>query len=372
MVQWLGDEFEFHIITRDRDLGDRQPYPGIKEAKAQGGESGCWQHVGKAYVLYLPPSEMRLFRWCHLLRTHQYDMIYLNSFFSRLSIQTLFLRRMRLLPQKPVVLAPRGEFSPGALSLKGLKKRVYISLAKHLKLYSEIIWQASSKYEMQDILSVFGTEITQGRSSVQIAPDLPPSLLHDSRLAERPVKRTGSARIVFISRIARKKNLDFAIKILMGIKGRVEFDIYGPIEDKVYWGECQHLIGLLPDNIRVKYRGAVPPDRVPEVFSGYHLFLFPTRGENFGHVILEALNAGCAVLTSDQTPWSDLPTRKAGWWLPLSRPEQFRMALDELISMDGLTFDTMSQRAREYGKQFSENPDLVRASRELFLKALGM
>ncbi|NPV81351.1 MAG: glycosyltransferase [Firmicutes bacterium] len=283
------------------------------------------------------------------------------------------LRRMHLLPKRPVVLAPRGEFSQGALSLKGIKKRLYISLAKSLGLYSGIMWQASSEYEMGDILSIFGTKATKERVSVQIAPDLPPLPPQDSELlGGRPIKQVGSARIVFLSRIARMKNLDFAIESLMKVKGKVGFDIYGPIEDQSYWEECQNLIRLLPDNIQASYCGIVPPDRVPEIFPRYHLFLFPTRGENFGHVILEALNAGCPVLTSDQTPWNNLTAKKAGWNLPLSKPEQFRAALDELIFMDNRAFNEMSRRARDYGRSFSENPDLVRANRELFLKALGM
>lgn len=364
MVERLGDEFGFHIITSDRDLGESHPYPGIKV--------GSWESVGKAHVLYLPSSKMSFLGWYRLLKGLQYDLIYLNSFFSRLSIKTIMLRRMRLLPKKPVVLAPRGEFSPGALSLKSFKKHLYILLAKYLGLYSGVIWQASSEYEMKDILSVFGIKAMAVKPSVQIAPDLPPLLPQDSELGERPIKQRGSARIVFLSRIARMKNLDFAIKLLTEVNGKVEFDIYGPIEDQMYWGECQHLIELLPDNISVSYCGMVPPDRASYIFSQYHLFLFPTRGENFGHVILEALNAGCPVLTSDQTPWSQLATRQAGWSLPLSEPERFRIALNKLISMDQCAFGEMSQRARSYARDFSGNPDLVRASRDLFLKALGM
>lgn len=364
MVERLGDEFEFHIITSDRDLGESHPYPGIKV--------GSWESVGKAHVLYLPSSKMSFLGWYRLLKDLQYDLIYLNSFFSRLSIKTIMLRRMRLLPKKPVVLAPRGEFSPGALSLKSFKKHLYILLAKYLGLYSGVIWQASSEYEMKDILSAFGIKAMAVKPSVQIAPDLPPLLPQDSELGERPIKQRGSARIVFLSRIARMKNLDFAIKLLTEVKGKVEFDIYGPIEDQMYWGECQHLIELLPGNISVSYCGMVLPDRASCMFSQYHLFLFPTRGENFGHVILEALSAGCPVLTSDQTPWSQLATRQAGWSLPLSEPERFRIALNKLISMDQCAFGEMSQRARSYARDFSGNRDLVRASRDLFLKALGM
>jgi len=362
LVEWLGDDFQIAIVTSDRDLGDRLPYPNVK--------SGDWHSVGKAQVLYLPPQAFGLSAWRKVFRNLHYDVLYLNSFFSPLTVETLFLRRIGKISKRPVVLAPRGELSQGALSLKRFKKRFYILLAKSVGLYKDIIWQASSQYEMQQILSIFGGTVNGKRSFVYIAPDLPPRVTFKLVL-QRPLKEKGTAKIVFLSRIARMKSLDLAVKLLESIAGQVEFDIYGPIEDSLYWQECQALIGQLPENIQVRYRGEITPDRVGEVFSQYQLFLFPTRGENFGHVILEALCAGCLVLTSDQTPWRNLAPEKVGWDVPLSKPEEFCAALRELVSMSEPVFRERSQLAQEYGKRFSENPAPVEANRELFLKALA-
>ena len=55
-------------------------------------------------------------------------------------------------------------------------------------------------------------------------------------------------------------------------------------------------------------------------------FFFPTLGENYGHVIYEALDSGCPVLISDQTPWRGLSEVGAGWDLPLDKPDLFRQA----------------------------------------------
>ena len=44
-VDWLGDEFEFQIVTADRDIGDKCPYPGIRRDD--------WQMVGKGQVRYV-------------------------------------------------------------------------------------------------------------------------------------------------------------------------------------------------------------------------------------------------------------------------------------------------------------------------------
>ena len=49
----------------------------------------------------------------------------------------------------------------------------------------------------------------------------------------------------------------------------------------------------------------VCPSKIQDVFSQHDLFAFPTKGENFGHIILESLSAGTPVLLSDKTLWQD-------------------------------------------------------------------
>ena len=58
-----------------------------------------------------------------------------------------------------------------------------------------------------------------------------------------------------------------------------------------------------PKNITVNYKGVVKPDRINLILSRYDLFILPTRGESYGHVILESLTSCTPVLISDRTPW---------------------------------------------------------------------
>lgn len=165
MVDRLGDEFWFKIVTADRDFKDTKPYPGIKV--------DGWNRGGKAEAYYMSPKRRSLRDFKRLFCSTKYDVLYLNSFFSPdFTIKPLLLRRLRLIPDRPLVIAPRGEFSPGALGLKSLKKRVYILVAKAFGLYRSALWQASSEHEEADIRHWFGSEIR-----VVIAPDLPP-LIH--------------------------------------------------------------------------------------------------------------------------------------------------------------------------------------------------
>ncbi|MBG9578179.1 glycosyl transferase family 1, partial [Bacillus thuringiensis] len=82
-----------------------------------------------------------------------------------------------------------------------------------------------------------------------------------------------------------KKNLKGALTFLKGITGNITFDIYGPIENQNYWSACRNIIESLPNNVQVNYMGQVNNNKVHPLFSNYNAFLFPTFGENYGHVI---------------------------------------------------------------------------------------
>lgn len=355
LAERLGQELEFYIATADRDLGSNQPFPNLEPNQT-------WRNVGKAQVSYLPPPAMRIFRWRQFLQSCDFDVLYLNSFFSPLSIKTVILHKLGFIAKKPLILAPRGEFSSGAIALKPFKKRLFIFVAKRLGLYKGVVWQATANNEKLDIQRIIGQN-----AAIVLAPNLPAQQKqneNDDNL--RSSKKPGSAHLVFLSRIARKKNLDVALKLLESSKGSIIFDIYGPIEDAAYWRECQTIINRLPANIKVSYNGPANPEDVKKIFAKYHLFLFPTRGENFGHVIFEALQAGCMTLLSDQTPWRDLRSKRVGWDLPLSDLSQFSAALSEAVDMDEQTFDEWSRLARALAYDYAQNTNLIEASRQMF------
>ena len=355
MVDRLGAEFEFKIVTADRDFDDAKPYPGIKV--------DGWNRVGKADVFYMSQKNRSLSDFRKLLISTKYDVLYLNSLFSpHFTIKPLLLQRFRLIPGKPLVIAPRGEFSPGALGLKSFKKRVYLTVAKALGLYRSVIWQASSRYEEVDIRCWFGNN-----AQVIIAPDLPLLVNAADGLIAVKKKAKGCLKIIFLSRISRMKNLDSALKMLNGLIGNVQFNIYGPIEDKAYWSECEEIISSLPDNIKVNYCESVEHDKVGAVVREYDLFFFPTLGENFGHVILEALCAGCPVLISNQTPWRNLEEKGVGWDLPLSKPEMFQKVLKRCVDMNDEEYVQWSERAQSYGLQVTKDDGVVEQNRKLFL-----
>jgi glycosyltransferase involved in cell wall biosynthesis len=364
MVEALGDEFDFRIMTSDRDLGDCAPYDDI--------EPGEWLHVGKARVLYLPRGIGSLWRFIRTLWTTQADFLYLTGFFDAgFSILPLILRRLSLFRPNSVILAPCGEFSSGALSLKSRKKRAYIALSRWAGVYRGILWHASSSYEEQDIRIAFGREEAVTIASpiaAQTSANLENGVSGRSETNGRRVKPAGGIVLGFLSRISRKKNLDGALNLLNGLQGEVYFRVYGPIEDRSYWQACLEIISRLPAMIRVEYRGELQHDDVEAALFDCDALLFPTRGENYGYVILEALSAGCPVIISDQTPWRDLESKGIGWDLPLQEPERFQQVLQGCIDMPPEHFSEWSYRARQYAQRHTDDGTILNQTRRLFRK----
>ena len=48
-------------------------------------------------------------------------------------------------------------------------------------------------------------------------------------------------------------------------------------------------------------------------YASADLFVLPTKGENFGMVVAEALAAGTPVVCTSAAPWADLSRFGAGW-----------------------------------------------------------
>ncbi len=309
MVAHLVDDVQFYIVTSDRDLGDDSPYPEVVN-------DGEWVDVANARVLYLKKG-LSFSGFKKVVEQVRPDYFYLNSFFDfRFSIRILcYLRLMRVGASK-IIVAPRGEFADAALDLKAVKKNIYILLSKIVGLYRNVNFHASTQFEKNDILSNFSCA-----ANVLIAMDLP--AVSPQVVAAAPCEDRATIKIVFLSRISPMKNLEFALSILYKIERQVTFDIYGPVEDQLYWSSCLELISVLPSNIQVKYQGLVHQNDVLNVLSKYDLLFLPSRGENFCHVIAESLSVGTPVLTSDRTPWRDLTAKGLGWDLSLDAFDEY-------------------------------------------------
>lgn len=159
MVENLYEQFDFYVLCADRDYKETAPYNGVKINQ--------WNDVGHAKVYYLSPEKQNLKGFEKIINSIDYDVMYLNGFFSPIfTICPLVLRRMGRLKRKPVILTPRGDFTGGCENKK-MKKYSYIYLVKLLGLYNGLLWHATSNIEERDIKQKFKN------ATVVTIPNLP-------------------------------------------------------------------------------------------------------------------------------------------------------------------------------------------------------
>ncbi|MDQ2745925.1 MAG: glycosyltransferase family 4 protein [Acidobacteriota bacterium] len=344
MIERFRDRFDFLLICVGSDV-DKIPYATV--------ESEVWTEIEGTPIYYLRKGS-DIIGLRRLIRSAQPDAVYLNSVFSAVSVNYLLLRKLRLIPSISTVIAPNGELAEGALKNKSFKKKPFAAAAKLFGLYENLIWKTTAAEEQSEARKFKGAG-----GKIFLASNLSPrSLLENYAPETKPKKKVGAVRMAFLARYLPIKNFKWLIENLFDFTGDLTIDLYGPIEDAHYWRESEKAIENLPPNVKINYKGFLKPEKVLETLSGYHFFILPTLGENFGYVFVEAMAAGCPLIISDRTPWRDLKEKGVGWDLSLADAEKWRKVLTFCVNMDELSYREISSSSRKYAERLVNDPQI--------------
>ncbi len=347
----LHTHYDIFVLTTDTDHGETAPYPGILSnqwiADAELGVS----------IFYAVKKTLGREQIKTAILAINADIVYLNLLFAPFfAVYPLWLKLTGVITSK-VVMCPRGTLYESALCVKRYKKMPLLWLYKRMGIHKKITFHATNEREQEAIAKYFPG------SQIVIADNLPDTT---QSFFESCKKDTGSLKCIFIARIVPIKNLLYVLQVLKNITDTISLTIAGPAENEAYWNECKKLIDQLPQHISVQYAGAKNKKEINALLQQHHLLLLPTKGENFGHAIFEALLAGRPVLISDQTPWLQLEQTNAGWDYPLSQPELFIKKIAQLAAADQQEFDQYAKGAWQYAHDFINNPALTEPYKMLF------
>lgn len=331
LIALLKSEFDIYLITTNQDLGSNEEYKGIKANE--------WIRKEDVNYFYFSKDHLSKENLKKLLLEVNSDVVYLNSFWSYwFSIFIVQLKNQGELNSE-VVLAPRGMLGKGALHIKSLKKRIYITLSKAKNFYKNIHFHATNAQEESDIKQFYPKAHITVLENVNNA----------TPLKTEKEKKPGHISLFYLSRISKVKNLHFALEVLSKVeKYVVEYTIYGNIEDVAYWNECLQQIKELPGHIKVYYKGELPFHEVQRTIAQHHYLFLPTTNENFGHSIVESLMSSCPVIISDQTPWNDVEKNEAGFALNLDTKGNFIKTIEECAAMNNADYNKHSEAALNY------------------------
>jgi glycosyltransferase involved in cell wall biosynthesis len=170
-----------------------------------------------------------------------------------------------------------------------------------------------------------------------------------------------------VALISPMKNHLAVLNALKNISSTVIWHIYGPVKDAAYWKECEQLIQQLPSTIKVHYHGELPPTELTTAMQQIQLFIMPSKSENFGHALLEALSAGKPVITTDTTPFKDLQKVTAGFTVRVSKlEEQLPVAIEQFAAMKPEQFAAYCEGAASFARSFVDVGVMKEQYRVLF------
>jgi glycosyltransferase involved in cell wall biosynthesis len=269
----------------------------------------------------------------------------------RFALIPVVLKSLNLL-RGPVLLLPHGELEPGALALKSGKKRLAGPLFRAVYRHGVSIFGATSYAEANNIATWLPT-----RRVVTTLNNLPDVIPWGEPIAPSP-----HLRALFLSRIDPKKGL---LPLLLGLRlasRAIHLSIVGPPEDLRYWRQCQEAIAQLPEHVTVTHTGLAQRDEIPPILWNSDCMLLLTAGENYGHVIAEALQAGCPVITTPTTPWTDVIRDGGGDIVgDANVPEQVAAVVDRWAAKTPEELTAARHRAKGAFHAFSDSagPNIV-------------
>lgn len=154
--------------------------------------------------------------------------------------------------------------------------------------------------------------------------------------------------ILFLSRVHVKKGINFLLEAVAQLREQVEgyvIRIAGE-GDAIYIDELKQLTERLGISKLVFFEGGVYGNRKWELFRQADLFILPTHSENFGIVVAEALASGTPAVTTMGTPWSELESRRCGWWTKVGT-EATVQALRNFLSLTENELEKMGRNGRK-------------------------
>jgi glycosyltransferase involved in cell wall biosynthesis len=201
----------------------------------------------------------------------------------------------------PYVVSPRGALGTYSWTQKSLKKKLYYLLFEKRNISRAAGIHYTSRQELEECARLR----LPGRTCI-IPNALDLSRWHRDEAAgmqwrQRIGLTENEFALINVGRLHHKKGLDLLPAVLRALaQSNWRMVFIGLSEDETR-AKLQTEFARLGLAQRVSFLEVLAPEHLVGAYSGADLFLMPSRHENFGNVVIEAMACGCPVVLSDQT-----------------------------------------------------------------------
>ena len=229
-------------------------------------------------------------------------------------------------PTVIIISSPRGMLMPPAMANKMLKKRIFWFIYQKWLLYKVDAFHTTGQIERKSCLyfypKIFSFIVKNGID----VPDL---------RSIKPCERNSLDPITFgfLGRIHPIKNIDILVKswsMKPNSSNKAKLIICGPDREN-HLSYLKSLAAKLGTE-NLYFRDEVQDKGKEKFFKELDCLILPSKSENFGMVVAEALAHGVPVICTAQAPWSELNDQKIGWSIPIC-VDRLTTAISEASSM---------------------------------------
>jgi glycosyltransferase involved in cell wall biosynthesis len=278
------------------------------------------------------------------------DIVHVHTLWSPLNVAARFACRKH---DKPYVLMPHGMLDPYSLSLKALKKSVYLKFFEgpNMACAQRMIYTTS---EEERLASLAALRLPRG-AIVPLGARASSNSINDLRLRflEKYPQAEGKRRLLFLGRLHHKKGLDRILNCLQRVRQTIPnvlLVVAGTGEPK-YQDHIRQLVSSLALDDHVVFTGHLDGDQKWASFAASELFLLPSRQENFAITVAEAMQMGVPVVITDKVnTWPYVEEAGAGLVLAERDIDALLPRAIETLLTDHATRSKMSAQGSRYAR----------------------
>ena len=231
------------------------------------------------------------------------DVLHINGLWHYSSFASSKFAKKRNIP---VVYSPHGMLYPEALKHSSYLKAIALKIYQRKHLADAAVLHATCMQEKQHLRNL-GL-----KNPIAVIPN--PIELNE--FSSNQTQHNKVRRIGFIGRLDPIKNIEHLIRAWSktgGQKEGWELVIIGSGNEK--YTESLRFLAEDLSLSNIKFTGFLKGKEKKEVLNSLSYLVLPSKSENFGMVVAEALLQEIPVIATKGTPWEELNSHRAGWWI---------------------------------------------------------
>jgi hypothetical protein len=204
------------------------------------------------------------------------DLIHINGCWK---VRLIFFFILAKILKIKIIISPHGMMDPISLNQKSFKKKIALFLYQKIIFKNSDLIIVNSKIEKKNFL-----KIIKNVPKIIIIPH-GINIDKDFKITKNKNK---DLKFIFFSRIHKSKNLDILVKLWKNDNffEKLKLDIYGEILNRKYFTSLN-----IKYSKNINYIGPLN-NNIQQNLSKYDVLIHPSKSENFGLVIFEALSSG--------------------------------------------------------------------------------